>query len=219
MDKKPKIIIVGPSDTTLKTSDLTESIISGILESGELDVVGINDSIFLVCSAVNMATDIANIFIEEIYIEPLEFPEIGKTASLLVYLTQSKTMDFEKLSAEQDREITNEQTVSVSRGISMDRLLTICLLKLSRNNKLKLIAAGGAINDAVSLALKLTTGKISKDLVGVSLIYVYSIIARDDPNRNTTAISIYLTKGISTTFSKRHDELTRIIIQNSALSH
>jgi DNA-binding protein len=209
MNKEPKIIVVRPSDTTLNNSDLVESIISGILESGEVDVVGINDSIFLVCSAVNMATDIANIFIEEICVEPLDDPELGKVASLSVYLTQSKTVDFEKLASEYDREITNEQTVSVSRGINMDKLLTISLLKLSRNDKIKFMAAGGAINDAVSLALKLTTGRISKDLVGVSLIHVYSIIARDDPTRNTTAISIYLAKGMTTKFSKRHDEFTR----------
>jgi len=70
-------------------------------------------------------------------------------------------------------------------------------MALARFDEIKLIAAGGSINEAVSLALRLTEGQISKDHVGVKLIFVYSINMRNDPAKRISAISIYLQKGIT----------------------
>lgn len=209
MDKEPVVVVIRPSDLSLKTSDVVERIISGIMESGEVDVTGISDSMFLACAAINMATDIANIFVDEICIEPLEVSALGKIPTLSAHLSQTQTVDFKKLVEEEDKGIVEEQLVSVSRGTSMDKLLTTCLLKLSHYDKLKLMAAGGAINDAVSLALKLTTSKISKDTVGVKLIDIYSIVSRDDKNRKITAASIYLQKGVATEYSSRHSDFVK----------
>jgi DNA-binding protein len=206
MDKSPRVIAIRPSDTSLKTSDVAEKIISGIMESGELDVIGVSDAMFLACSAINMTTEIANIFINETFIEPLEDSALGKVSAISVHLSQTENLDFKKLVEKEDKEMVEDQVVSVSRGISMDKLLTICLLKLSRYDKVKLMAAGGAINDAVSLALKVTTGKISKDAVGVNLVDIYSIVSREDKNRKITAVSIYLKKGVTTEYSKRHSD-------------
>jgi len=207
MDNSPKIIAIKPADASLKTSDVAEKIISGIMESQELDAVGIGDAIFLVCSAINMTTDIANVFVDETFIAPIEDPVLGKTPAIFAHLSQTKKADFSLIVEAEDKGMLDDQTVSVSRGINMDKLLTICLLKLSRYDKLKVMAAGGAINDAVALALKVTTGKISKDVVGVKLVDIYSIISREDKNRKITAISIYLQKGTSTQPSKRQSEL------------
>jgi DNA-binding protein len=206
MDKSPRVIAIGPSDTSLKTSDVAEKIISGIMESGELDVIGVSDAMFLACSAINMTTEIANIFINETFIEPLEDSALGKVSAISAHLSQTENLDFKKLVEKEDKMMVEDQAVSVSRGISTDKLLTICLLKLSRYDKVKLMAAGGAINDAVSLALKVTTGKISKDTVGVNLVDIYSIVSREDKNRKITAISIYLKKGVTTENSKRHND-------------
>jgi DNA-binding protein len=206
MDKSPRVIAIGPSDTSLKTSDVAEKIISGIMESGELDIIGVSDAMFLACSAINMTTEIANIFINETFIEPLEDSALGKVSAISAHLSQTENLDFKKLVEKEDKEMVEDQAVSVSRGISTDKLLTICLLKLSRYDKVKLMAAGGAINDAVSLALKVTTGKISKDTVGVNLVDIYSIVSREDKNRKITAISIYLKKGVTTENSKRHSD-------------
>jgi DNA-binding protein len=206
MDKSPRVIAIRPSDTSLKTSDVAEKIISGIMESGELDVIGVSDAMFLACSAINMTTEIANIFINETFIEPLEDSALGKVSAISAHLSQTENLDFKKLVEKEDKEMVEDQVVSVSRGISMDKLLTICLLKLSRYDKVKLMAAGGAINDAVSLALKVTTGKISKDAVGVNLVDIYSIVSREDKNRKITAVSIYLKKGVTTEYSKRHSD-------------
>jgi DNA-binding protein len=206
MDKSPRVIAIGPSDTSLKTSDVAEKIISGIMESGELDIIGVSDAMFLACSAINMTTEIANIFINETFIEPLEDSALGKVSAISAHLSQTENLDFKKLVEKEDKMMVEDQAVSVSRGISTDKLLTICLLKLSRYDKEKLMAAGGAINDAVSLALKVTTGKISKDTVGVNLVDIYSIVSREDKNRKITAISIYLKKGVTTENSKRHND-------------
>ena len=209
MDKEPVVVVIRPSDLSLKTSDVVERIISGIMESGEVDVTGISDSMFLACAAINMATDIANIFVDEICIEPLEVSALGKIPAISAHLSQTKTANFKKLVEEEDKGIVEEQLVSVGRGTSMDKLLTTCLLKLSHYDELKLMAAGGAINDAVSLALKLTTGKISRDTVGVKLMDIYSIVSREDKNRKITAVTIYLKKGFTTEFSQRHSDFVK----------
>ena len=63
---KCKVIVIEPSDVSLKTTDVVEKIISGIVEAGEVDVVGINEAMFLVCSAINMATEIAKVYVDDI---------------------------------------------------------------------------------------------------------------------------------------------------------
>lgn len=209
MDKEPVAVVIRPSDLSLKTSDVVERIISGIMESGEVDITGIGDSMFLACAAINMATDIANIFIDEICIEPLDVSALGKIPAISAHLGQTNTVDFKKLVEEEDQGMVEDQVVNVGRGTSMDKLLTTCLLKLSHYDKLKLMAAGGAINDAVSLALKLTTGKISRDTIGVKLMDIYSIVSRDDKNRKITAVTIYLQKGVTTEYSSRHSDFVK----------
>ncbi len=41
-----KIILLQPADASAKTTDVVEGIISGLMEDGEVNVVGLNDSIF-----------------------------------------------------------------------------------------------------------------------------------------------------------------------------
>ena len=96
-----------------------------------------------------------------------------------------------------------DQTVSVSRGSTLERLLTISLLRLAKFNEIRIVAAGGSINDAVSLALKLTTGQISKGARGIELLHLYSIVMRNDPTKSIAAISIYLQKGKLTKYTEK----------------
>ncbi len=81
MSQEPngKVIVIQPSDVSLKITDIVEKIISGILETGEITVIGINDSMFLTCSAINMATEIAKVYVNDICIANLEIPVLGKT--------------------------------------------------------------------------------------------------------------------------------------------
>jgi DNA-binding protein len=213
MSQEPNsnVIVVQPSDASLKMSDVVEKIISGIVEAGEVDVVGINDSMFPVCSAINMATEIAKVYIDEIFIENLETPILSKTSAISAHLVQKQMWDYVKLAEQEEKRMTDvaEQTVSVSRAATMERLLTFSLLRLAKFDEIRIVAAGGSINDAISLALKLTTGQISKDPVGVKLTHLYSISMRNDPTKSIAAISIYLQKGIGTGYTKRHIDLIK----------
>jgi DNA-binding protein len=204
-----KVIVISSSDFSLKTSDIVEKIISGIMEAGEVNIVGINDAAFLACSAITMAMEIANVSIDEISIENLESPKLAKTSAISAYLTQKPTSDYAKMAEQEEKEMTDilEQTISVSRGTPPERLLTISLLRLAKFDKIRISAAGGSINDAVTLALKLTKGQISKDPVGIKMVHLYSILMRNDPTKSIAAISIYLQKGITTRYTKRQSAL------------
>jgi hypothetical protein len=207
MDNLPRVIALKPQDLNLKTSDAAEKIISAIMDYGEADVVGIGEAMFLACSAINMTTEIANVQINEAYIDQINDAAMGKTAAIIAHLSQTKIVDLKSMAEIQDKDLTEDQTVSVSRGLTTEKLVTICLLKLSRYDKIKLMAAGGAIYDAAALALKLTLGNISKDPLGIKLVDIYSIISRDDKTRKITAASIYLQKHSQTQVSQKHQEL------------
>jgi hypothetical protein len=206
MDNLPRVIAVKPQDFNLKTSDVAEKIISAIMDYGEADVIGYGDAMFLACSAINMTTEIANVQINEAFIDQINDAALGKTAALTAHLSQTKIVDIKSQAETQDKELTEDQTVSVSRGLTTEKLVTICLLKLSRYDKIKLMAAGGAIYDAAALALKLTLGNISKDTLGIKLIDIYSIISREDKTRKITAASIYLQKNVQIEVSQKHRE-------------
>ena len=128
-----------------------------------------------------------------------------------MHLVQKQAGDYAKLAEQQEKamEDVEEQTVSVSRAACLERLLTISLLRLAKFDKIRIVAAGGSINDAISLALNLTTGQISKERWEPNLCILYSIIMRNDPTKNIAAISIYLQKGISTQCSKRQRDLIK----------
>ena len=210
-ESNDKVIAVRSSDVSLKTTDVVERIISGIVEAGEVDVVGIDEGIFLVCSAINMATEIAKIYIDDICIGSLERPVLSKTSAISAHLVQKQTWDYTKLAELEEKGMQDieEQTISVSRAATMERLLTISLLRLARFDKIRIVAAGGSINDAVSFALRLTMGQISKDAVGTKLVHLYSISMRNDPTKSIAAVSIYLQKGISTEYTKRQRDLLK----------
>jgi DNA-binding protein len=213
MSQEPngRVIVIQPSDVSLKITDIVEKIISGILETSEITVVGINDSMFLTCSAINMATEIAKVYVNDISIANLETPVLAKTSVISVYLAQKQIWDYTKSAEQEEKEMNDlpEQTISVSRGTTMERLLTISLLRLAKFDEVRIVAAGGSINDAVSLALRLTDGQISKDTIGIKLIHLYSISMRNDPTKSIAALSIYLQKGISTRYIKRQSDLLK----------
>ena len=198
-EPKGKIIVVGPTDGSLKISDVTEEIISGIMDVGVVDVVGVGDAMFLACSAINLSCEIAKIYVNQLGLGNFEDPHLGKTGAIFARLAQRELVDYEKLVAVEEKAMDNigDRTVSVGHEIPMEKLVTRSLMALARFDEIKLIAAGGSINEAVSLALRLTAGQISKDPIGVKLIYVYSINMRNDPAKRISAISIYLQKGIT----------------------
>ena len=87
-------------------------------------------------------------------------PVLGKTSAISAHLAQKQIWDYTKLAEQEEKGMQDvaEQTISVSRAATMERLLTISLLRLAKFDEIRIVAAGGSINDAVSLALKLTNG-------------------------------------------------------------
>jgi hypothetical protein len=208
-----KFIVIQPSDNSLKITDIVERIISGILETSEINVVGLNDSMFLACSAVNMATEIAKVYVDDICIGNLEMPSLGRVAAISAHLAQTQTWDYSTLAKQEEQAMADitEQTISVSRAATMERLVTISLLRLARFDELRIVAAGGSINDAIALALKLTNGQISKDKIGIKLFHLYSIVMRNDPTKSIAAVSIFLHKDVATRYTKNQIEIIKKI--------
>ncbi len=215
MSQEPtgKIILLQPTDASAKITDIVEGIISGIMETGEVNIVGLNDSMFLACSAINMATEIAKVYVDDIDIASLEVPAFGKVSAVSAHLSQKQVGDYSTLAEKEEKSMKDiaEQTISVSRAATMERLLTISLLRLAKFDEVKIVAAGSSINDAISLALKLTNGQISKDTIGIKLFHLYSIVMRNDPTKSIAAVSIYLYKGLTTRYTKRQSAILKKI--------
>lgn len=210
-ESKEKVIVLQSADAQAKVTDVVEGIISGIMETGAVSVVGVNDAMFLTCSAINMATEIAKVYVDDIDITTLEPSGMGKVAAVSAHLSQKQAGDYAALAQLEDKTMTDavEQTISVSRAATFERLLTISLLRLAKFDKVKIVAAGGSINDAIALALKLSSGGISKESVGIKLFHLYSILMRNDPTKSIAAVSIYLQKGVTTRYTKRQTELLK----------
>jgi DNA-binding protein len=207
---KAKTILIQSQDANAKITDVVEGIICGIMDAGEVNVVGVGDAMFLACSAINMATEIAKAYVDDIDIAALNLPS-GKVAAVSAHLSQKQAGDYGALAEAEDKQLgdATEQTISVSRASTMERLITICLLRLAKFDEVKVVAAGGSINDAIALALTLVGGQISKDHVGIKLFHLYSIIMRNDPTKSIAAVSIYLQKGVTTRYTKRQTELLK----------
>jgi hypothetical protein len=187
------------------------------MDGGELGVVGVGSGIYLACASINFAKDIANVHINEISLDQIEIAGVGKTEVVSCMLTSKDgAPDMAKLVADEELDMTlstgrEGQVVSVGRGTSPETLLTLMLIRFATFRKLKVVAAGGSINDAATLALKLCKGSISKEAIGIELIDLYPIEMRNDPTKKITAISIYLKKGAPTQYSERHLELLKKI--------
>lgn len=205
------LIVIRSADASVKTTDVVEKIITCMLQSGEVNVAGMNEGIFLACSAANMATEIAKVYINDLYIGGFNDLAAGSVFALVTHLAKEPIGDYALLAGAEEKamENTEEQTVSVSRASSMERLITVSLLKLARFDKIRIAAAGGSIIDAVSLAFKLSTAQISKDPLAAKLVHLYSIKMRNDPTKSIAAISIYLQKGLSPNYSKGQLDLLK----------
>jgi hypothetical protein len=208
-EPKEKVIVLQFSDASSKITDVVEGIISGIMETGSVSVVGVGDAMFLACSAINMATEIAKVYIDDLEIAPIEIPALGRVSVVSAHLSQKLAGDYDTLAHQEDVGMTEEQTISVSRASTPERLVTISLLRLAKFDKIRIAAAGGSINDAIALALKLADGQISKEAVGIKLFHLHSIIMRNDPTKSIAAVSIYLQKGVTTRYTKRQAELLK----------
>jgi hypothetical protein len=97
----------------------------------------------LVCSALNFSCEIAKIYLNQISIERLEYPGVGRTAAVFAHLTQEPSVNYEQLVLEEEKVLDSigERTISVSREFPVEKLLTRSLMALAKFDEIKLIAA------------------------------------------------------------------------------
>lgn len=204
-------IIIKPED--LSTKDVTffsQQIIRSMIKYEELDVIGISSAIFLACSAVNVSTNIANIYVNSLSLDYIDIPVIGKFEGSFFVLSREPKIDWtaERQKLDKEMKLTIEpdgQLVVVSRRVSPEKMITICLWKLSKFDLVKIIAAGTAINNAVAVALQVARGGISKEPVALRLVTLTTVPSKETtPPKPVTGIEIYLQKGMETTYDKRH---------------
>jgi len=218
MDLDKNLILIKPDDIIGKGAIFfSQQIIDAIMKSEEVDVIGFGTSIFLTCSAVNISTNIANIHIHDISLDYIEIPVIGKNEVILFTLKNfPPEKPLETLAKEIDKRLnlsfsSNGQLIVVSRKQNIEKMVTLCLWKLSKMDEIKLMAGGTAINNAVKIALILSKGGIAKEPVSIKLISLETFQrSRVQPPKPITGISIYLGKG-QTEIVERHRNIINYI--------
>jgi hypothetical protein len=211
---EPEPIILRPEQTSfIRVPDLSEKIVQSLVNYGYVDVIGISSAIFLACGAVNMSRHIANVNVKTLAADYIDIPIVGKFDAIFFHLTKEIGIDFDTEIKKWDT-VLNEggnqagKIVTVSKAERPERLTTIALMKLSNNQLVKIAAAGTTINTAVSMSLQLTRANISKFNVGIAFIGLNSIQQRNNPNKSTTALQIYIGRGVR---EKIDDNVQRLI--------
>ena len=203
MTKETALIVIRPDDIIERSSTyFSQQIISSIMSFGELDVIGLGTSIFMTCSAVNISKDIANVNIHHISLDYVDFPILGKYEVILFTLKNTPPKTTMKSLAERiDKKLNNYigrdgQLIVVSRRQNIEKLVAMCLWKMSQFNQIKLIAGGTAINNATKIALTLAKSGIAKEPTYVKLISLEKLTrTRTEIPKPITGIAIYIEKG------------------------
>jgi len=194
----------------------SDQIINGLRTEKELSVIGFGNAISLGCMAVQISTRIANVYINELSLDYVGAPALGISGVFFVLGKKSKVdWEEEKRKLESKMKLTFEhegQLIVVSRKLSPDKMVPLCLSKLARSESLKITAAGTSINRAASLTLELTKGDITKEPVGIRLVTLSTIEFEAEPKKTLgTGMEIYLKKGACTTYSEKHKQILRML--------
>lgn len=210
------IIIKPESVAKERPSDFLEKIISGLDSTNEVDLIGLGDAVFLACSSVKQAIDLANIGISEIAVDYWDHPFLGRYEGIFFVLSKQKGTDQEAAVQEKDAGMDLSiapvgQVIMVPKLESPNRIVIMALHKLRMHDRIKIIGAGGAINTAVSVALKLVKGNVAKDPIGIEAIVLSTVMGKGTDSKPTTGINIYLAKGTSTIYTEHHQQLLAML--------
>jgi len=204
-------IIIRPEDLSTKDVGLfSEQIIHSMIAYDQLDVIGLSTAIFLTCSSVNISTSIANVHVNATSLDYIDIPVVGKFEGIFFVLGREPKVDWKSQSEKFDKTMKlsidpTGQLIVISRRQEPARMITMCLWKLSKFDRLKIIAAGTAINNAVYVALQVARGGIAKEPVAISLVALSTVPSREGIlPKPVTGIEIYLEKGKETVYDNRH---------------
>jgi len=209
-----EILVIRPDDVGKgKVNVFSDVIINKMAKVDELDVIGISNGLSLACSATRMSSEFARVHIKEVFLDYLDIPILGKIAGIFFTLTGEQTVDWdsEKASLEKEMKLTfaaDGQLVVISQNLPVEQMIPLCLRKLWKNDTIKIQACGAAINRAANLALEITKGKISKEVVGIALMALSTIRGTYEGKETAmTGLEIFLRKGSETKYSKHHETI------------
>lgn len=174
-----------------------------------VEVAGLGEAVFLACTSVHLAMDVMDIGISEISINYVQYATLGRFDAVYLLLSQTNRIDFKSQMASLDSQIQPGMgeaggVITVAKNNQPARLALLALFKLRNHERLKIVGAGGAINQAVSVALMLTKGKLAKRPVGIEFVGLSDVADKDQPTKKTTGIEIYLKRDLTTSYSSQH---------------
>ncbi len=215
-----ELLIIRPDDVGKgQVSVFSDQIINRMSKISQLDVIGIGSGVSLACQAVCRSSEFARIHVSEIFVDYLDIPILGKMGAFFLTLSGEKAVDWEaeKEKLEKGMKLTfgvDGQLLVISQKLPPEQIIPLCLKKLWRNDTVKILAYGTSIIRATNLALEITLGKISKEVVGVALMVLSTKIATIEGKETPiTGLEIFLKKGNETKYSKHHktvlDELRK----------
>lgn len=187
-----------------------DKIINEMRKAKELDVIGITNAISLTCSAVRMSLEIAGIYVQEMCLDYIPLPILSRVSAIFFALGLEPKPDWEveKAKLEKDMKLDFDregQLVVVSRKLSPEQMVPLCLSKLSHSDRLKVAGSGFWINRTATLALEITKGSISKGPVAIELMGLSTAkFSTPDGEKSTTILEIFLKAGKTTEYSPRH---------------
>lgn len=210
-----ELILIRPEDLGKgRAHRLSDQIINGLRTEKELALVGFGNAVSLACMAVQISSSIANVSIGEMSLDYIGAPSLRISGVFFILEKESKVnWEEEKRKLDDGMKLDfarDGQLVIVSRKLSPDKMVPLCLSKIARSSLLKIAAAGISMNRAASLALELAKGDISKEPIGIRLVTLSTLtFKREDTEIPATSMEIYLEKGHRTVYTKKHEEILR----------
>jgi len=212
-----KLILIKPEDVEKGGAyRFSDQIINGLRTEKELAVVGYGNAIALTCMAVQVSSNIANVSIRELSLNYIGAPAL-RIGGIIAILDKERAIDWNKKKKALDEKMKLDfsregQIVVISRKLSADQVIPLSLSKLTRSGLLKITATGTTINRAALLALELAKGNIAKEGAGIELVTLSTVDFKTESGvEQITGIEIYLRKGIQTVYSRKHNDVLKML--------
>jgi len=212
-----KLILIKPEDVEKGgVYRFSDQIINGLRTEKELAVVGYGNAIALTCMAVQVSSNIANVSIRELSLNYIGAPAL-RIGGIVAILDKERAIDWNKKKKALDEKMKLDfsregQIVVISRKLSADQVIPLSLSKLTRSGLLKITATGTTINRAALLALELAKGNIAKEGAGIELVTLSTVDFKTESGvEQITGIEIYLRKGIQTVYSRKHNDVLKML--------
>jgi hypothetical protein len=196
----------------------SDQIINGLRKANELAVVGVGNAMSLACKAVQRSSSISKVAIDELSLDYIGSPTLALGGVFFILNKESKkNWDSEKEEIEKKMKLNFEpdgQLIIITRNLMPEKIIPLCLSKLSQLEFLKISATGTTINRAVLVALELARGDIAKDVLGIALVALSTVKFPAPAGESSvleTAMDIFIKKNVKTAYSEKHRQIIRML--------